>query len=135
MSIEGDEKKKNGSAYNDNKYIFICNVLIWWLVRFAVVVISSHFFVFLKLFIPSDFVGGNELEIFVPVYLARRLRRLARVTLAWRGLWENVKFSARLNAFVTVLQHELGENLAGVYAHRMVRFLEWEPPVRHLRNK
>jgi len=93
------------------------------------------FVVFLKLVIPSNLVGGNELKIFVPVPLASCLRRLARVTLARRGLRENVKFRARQNAFVAVLQHELGEHLTGVNAHRMVRTLVWEPPVGHLWNK
>lgn len=96
---------------------------------------AIFFFVFLKLFIPLNLVVGNELKIFVPVPFARRLRRLARVTLARRGLRENVKFRARQNAFIAVLQHELGEHLAGVYAHWMVRTLVWEPPVGHLRNK
>jgi len=138
MRIERDEKMKNWSAYNNNnKYIYLYIIICkYYDVSFGLrnsVALSC----FLKMIksIPSDFVGGNELEIFVPVPLTRRLRRLARVTLARRSLRENVKFCARQNAFVAVLQHELGEHLAGVYAHRMVGPLVREPPVGHLWSK
>lgn len=78
--------------------------------------------------------GGGEpkLKVPVPVPLARRLRRLARVAFARRGLRERVQLRARQRARVAVPQHELGEHPAAVYAHRMVRTFVREPPVGHL---
>jgi hypothetical protein len=56
----------------------------------------------------NNVVGRHELEISVPVALAGRFRRLARVTLARRRLRENVQLRARFRAIVAVPQHELG---------------------------